>query len=235
MEPNIQVGKDRQVLKLESIRCQTVLSKCLGPLNTWEEKMRVAKETGYNLIHFTPVQELAGSRSAYSLKDQLKIEPSFGNVTYEDVGRVIRKMREEWGMASICDIVLNHTGNESTWLADHPEATYSCFTCPHLRPAFMLDILLAKIGEDVNKNLLELNGVPSLVESEDHIQALRHQIFTEYLPKIKIHEFYQVDIEKYFSQFVDAVSWIRSCILKHCEHFILLRCELERRHRANQR
>lgn len=168
--------------------------------------MHVAKETGYNLIHFTPVQELAGSRSAYSLKDQLKIDPSFGKVTYEDVGRVVRKMRDEWEMASICDIVLNHTGNESTWLLDYPEATYSCFTCPHLRPAFMLDILLAKIGEDVHGGLLEMNGIPSLVETEDHIQSLRHQILTQYLPLIKIHEFYQVDIEKIFSQFVDAVS-----------------------------
>lgn len=206
MEPDIRVGRDRQILKLESIRCQTVLSKCLGPLTTWEDKLRVAKETGYNLIHFTPVQELAGSRSAYSLKDQLKIDPNYGNVTYEDVGRVVRKMREEWGIASICDIVLNHTGNESTWLLDHPEATYSCFTCPHLRPAFMFDILLAKLGEDVNRNLHEMNGVPSLVENESHIQALKHQILTQYLPKIRIHEFYQVDVEKYFSLFVDAVS-----------------------------
>lgn len=137
VEPDIRVGTDRQLLKLESIRCQTVLSKCLGPMSTWEDKLRVAKETGYNLIHFTPIQELAASRSAYSLKDQLKVVPSFGNVTYEDVGKVVRKMREEWGVASICDIVLNHTGNESPWLLEHPEATYSCFTYPHLRPAFM--------------------------------------------------------------------------------------------------
>lgn len=207
VEPDIRVGKDRQVLKLESLRCQTVLSKCLGPLKTWEEKLRVAKETGYNLIHFTPVQELAASRSGYSLKDQLKIDPGYGNVTYEDVGKVVKKLRDEWGMASICDIVLNHTGNESPWLLEHPEATYSCFTCPHLKPAFMFDVLLAKVSEDVKQNLLELNGVPTIIENEAHIQSLRHQILSQYLPKIKIHEFYQIDVEKYFSLFVDAVSF----------------------------
>lgn len=206
VEPDIRVGKDQQILKLESLRCQTVLSKCLGPLKTWEEKLEVAKESGYNLIHFTPVQELAGSRSAYSLKDQLKVDPNFGNVTYEDVGKIVRKMRDEWGMASICDIVLNHTGNESLWLLDHPEATYSCFTCPHLRPAFLLDFLLAQVGEDVNKGHLEMLGVPAVIENENHIQALRHQILTQYLPKISLHEFYQIDVEKYFSTFVDAVS-----------------------------
>lgn len=165
----------------------------------------VAKETGYNLIHFTPVQELAGSRSAYSLADQLKIDPGFGNVTYEDVGRVVRKLRDEWGIASICDIVLNHTGNESLWLQDHPEATYSCHTCPHLRPAFLLDVLLTQVGLDVDKSLLEMVGVPPIIENEDHIQSLRHAILTQYLPKLRIHEFYQIDIEKYFSMFVDAV------------------------------
>lgn len=174
-------------------------------MSTWEEKLRVAKETGYNLLHFTPVQELAGSRSAYSLKDQLKIDPSFGNVSYDDVGKLVRKMREEWGVASICDIVLNHTGNESLWLLDHPEATYSCFTCPHLRPAFMLDVLLAKIGVDVNKGDLEMVGVPPVIDSESHVQALRHQMLEKYLPMINLHEFYQVDVEKYFSMFVDAV------------------------------
>lgn len=168
----------------------------------------MAKETGYNLIHFTPVQELAGSRSAYSLKDQLKIDPNFGDVGYEEVGKIVRKLRDEWGVASICDIVLNHTGNESEWLLDHPEATYSCSTSPHLRPAFMLDVLLAKVGEDVNKGLLNCCGVPSVICSESHIQSLRHQIFAQYLPMINLHELYQIDVEKFFALFVDAVSTI---------------------------
>lgn len=86
-------------MNLESIRCQTVLSKCLGPLNTWESKLRVAKESGYNLLHFTPIQELAGSRSAYSLSDQLKTDPSFGNVGYGDIGKVVSKIRNEWGVS----------------------------------------------------------------------------------------------------------------------------------------
>jgi glycogen debranching enzyme len=207
VEPDIRVGFDRKILKLESIRCQTVLTKCLGPLNTWESKLRVAKESGYNLIHFTPIQELAGSRSAYSLADQLKIDPSYGNVSYDDVGKIVAKMRNEWEIASICDIVLNHTGNESLWLQDHPEATYSCSTCPHLRPAFLLDFMLTKVGEDVKKGMFEMLGCPSVIECEDHIQALRHQIMTNYLPKINIHEFYQIDVEHYFTLFVDNVRY----------------------------
>lgn len=205
VEPQIHVGKFNQILKLEEIRCQTVLSKCLGPLSSWNDKLKVSMETGYNLIHFTPIQELAGSRSAYSLRDQLKTNPSFGNVGYAEVGEFVNKMRTEWGVASICDIVLNHTGNESEWLLTNPESTYSCFTCPHLRSAFMMDALFQTIGNDVKSGKLEYVGVPAVIDNWDHIQALKHQMHTQYLPKIKIYEFYQIDVEKHFNEFVNAL------------------------------
>lgn len=58
IEPNITVGPDenRQIIPLDAIRCQTVLSKCMGPLSTWENKLLVSKNSGYNVIHFTPIQ-----------------------------------------------------------------------------------------------------------------------------------------------------------------------------------
>lgn len=58
VEPKIFVGqpKSPRHIPLDSIRCQTVMSKCLGPLSTWESKLIVAKNAEYNLIHFTPVQ-----------------------------------------------------------------------------------------------------------------------------------------------------------------------------------
>lgn len=52
-------------------------------------------------------------------------------------------------MLSICDVVLNHTANETPWLAEHPEATYNCSNCPHLRPAALLDALLARLTIEV--------------------------------------------------------------------------------------
>lgn len=58
VEPIMRVGQSniQKNIPLDSIRCQTVLAKCLGPLSTWESKLIVAKNSGYNLIHFTPIQ-----------------------------------------------------------------------------------------------------------------------------------------------------------------------------------
>lgn len=165
-------------------------------------------------------QELGDSRSGYSLRDQLKVDPSYADsipngkggknakpvVSFDDVEKVISKIRTEWSIASICDIVLNHTANESEWLQEHPEAAYSCLSMPHLRPAFLLDAVFGKVTADAAAGTLENVGVPAIIETEDHIQALRHQIHTVYLPKVNLHEFYQCDIETYFHKFWEEVS-----------------------------
>lgn len=122
-------------------------------------------------------------------------------------------MRTEWGVSSICDIVLNHTANESEWLQEHPDATYSCFTMPHLRPAFLLDAVFGWVTRDVQNGNLENIGVPTLVENEDHIQALRHHIHTTYLPKANLAQFYQCNIEKYVSLFSEKVSIAHICLI----------------------
>lgn len=121
---------------------------------------------------------------------------------------MIKKLRNNWGITSICDIVLNHTANESEWIREHPEASYSCFTCPYLRPAFLLDALLAQATVDTAEGRLELVGVPQIVETEDHLQALKHQLHTVYLPKIRLWEFYQIDVDKYFKTFYEKVGFV---------------------------
>lgn len=72
------------------------------------------------MIHFTPLQTLGESRSCYSLADQLTFNPEFSpqgkNYTWADVGALVEKLKTEWNMVCITDVVYNHTGE---WLCCH--------------------------------------------------------------------------------------------------------------------
>ncbi|XP_075970101.1 glycogen debranching enzyme isoform X2 [Anticarsia gemmatalis] len=194
--PTLRAGPGgRDTIPLDGLMCQTVLSKCLGPLPRWESVLRVARESGYNMLHFTPVQELGASNSGYSIANQLRLNPAFSadagrEATFADVENVVSKMRTEWKMLSICDIVLNHTANETVWLNEHPEATYNCCNCPHLRPAALLDALLARLTADVARGDHEARGVPRRVTQHEHLEALRHLLLTQLLPEARLHEMY---------------------------------------------
>ena len=72
---------------------------------------------------------------------------------------------------SICDIVLNHTANESPFLVSHPECTYNCLNCPHLRPAYLLDATLFELTVQVAAGEWEMKGIPPVVETEDHLNV----------------------------------------------------------------
>lgn len=55
-------GTDR-LLSLNGLSVITHLTKLLGPLSEWTDRLRVAKEAGYNVVHLTPVQRLGISNS----------------------------------------------------------------------------------------------------------------------------------------------------------------------------
>ncbi|OXB66174.1 hypothetical protein ASZ78_012973 [Callipepla squamata] len=118
VDPILRVGADNHVLPLDCVTLQTFLAKCLGPFHEWENRLKVAKETGYNMIHFTPLQKLGMSRSCYSLADQLEVNPEFSShnkkCTWSDIGALVEKMKNEWNMLCITDVVYNHTGKIGT-------------------------------------------------------------------------------------------------------------------------
>lgn len=143
VDPELTIGlNDKIPLPLDCIQCQTVLAKLLGPFSTWEEKLKVSYKSGYNMIHFTPIQvkililnrffsyldnrniliyifnlficfffflqkAIGGSKSAYSLSDQLKLNPTFHDTnkktTFDDIEKFTKKMREEWNVRTKLD------------------------------------------------------------------------------------------------------------------------------------
>ena len=38
------------------------------------------------------------------------------------IEEMLKVARDEYGLLSLTDVVLNHTANDSPWLLDHPEA-----------------------------------------------------------------------------------------------------------------
>lgn len=143
------------------------------------------------LFHW--IQVRGESDSAYSLADMQELDPQYA-CTWSDVDALVTKMREEWKVLSICDIVLNHACNNSQWkvffteiscghfifqifhwfcvklfkinseyvhrVRAHPECTFNCFNCPHLRPAFILDRVLFYFTVDVDNGKWIERGIP---------------------------------------------------------------------------
>ncbi|XP_059049795.1 glycogen debranching enzyme [Achroia grisella] len=202
--PTVAAGG--RALPPAAVSCQTVVAKCLGPLPRWPRVLRVAREAGYTMLHFTPVQELGASDSSYSIANRLRLDPRYSGdsgreATFADVENVISKIRNEWQMASISDVVLNHTANETPWLTEHPEATYNCGTCPHLRPAALLDALLARLTAAVGRGDLRARGLPPAVTTHQHVQAIKHLLESELVPELRLHEMFTCDVDRIVQEF----------------------------------
>lgn len=166
---------------MDCIQCQSVITKLLGPFPEWEGRLYVAKASGYNMIHFTPLQELGESNSAYSLRDQRHLSPVYSTgdkqYTLKDVEQLVRKMAIEWKVLSLTDLVFNHTATDSPWIMDHPECVYNLNNSPHLKPAYLVDRVLYHFNLDVADGKYKHRGIPPEINSEEHLDVRYLSIF----------------------------------------------------------
>ena len=120
-------------LPLSAVSLLSSVSKWMGPVSKWAEFFAEASDRGYNMLHWTPLQERGESNSPYSIKDQLRYEPSmFDDPRSVEADGGVAKMeevldlaRDRYGLLHLTDVVLNHTANNSAWLEEHPEAGQS--------------------------------------------------------------------------------------------------------------
>uniref|UniRef100_A0A1I7U7N9 Glycogen debranching enzyme n=1 Tax=Caenorhabditis tropicalis TaxID=1561998 RepID=A0A1I7U7N9_9PELO len=188
-------------LELDGICCQTYLTKLLGPLPEWKNRLRVAMETGYNMIHLTPIHELGISNSSYSLSDHHGLGKTIGPYGFQDIQNLVDDILKEWGILTVQDVVWNHAAKNATWLMEHPESSYNCLNSPHLRPAYVIDRVYHEFGKQVGEGIWEHRGIPSVVENIHHVNAIEYLLRAEILPKAELHEFYQVDLKAMTSLF----------------------------------
>ncbi|CAF0868627.1 unnamed protein product [Brachionus calyciflorus] len=192
--------KDGQLIKPESLQFHTVLSKLLGPLDQWESRLLVSKQTGYNMIHFTPVQCLSKeSNSSYSIRDHLNLlDPANSNSKFDlnDLKKLIDKIYSDWNMFSLCDLVYNHMSNDSEFLQKCPNGAYNLRNSPYMIPAFVLDRIFYHMTVDITKGVYESRGLYAKEPREDKIETLRHILRWEEIPKYNLEEYFCADLNK---------------------------------------
>nr|XP_002130821.1 glycogen debranching enzyme-like [Ciona intestinalis] len=210
VDPTLCIGMDNHVLPLDAVCMQTLLPKSLGQFCDWKDRLLVAKESGYNVLHFTPIQKLGCSNSSYSVSDQMAVNPSFYSsvpVTFNDVENLVEEIRRDWEMLSVTDVVWNHTDKHSSWLKTYPESAYNLHNSPYLRPAYILDRAIFHLTLDIEKGKKYASYFPlSIIETEKDLESLKVILLKNVLPGLKLWEFYQVDVPKQVEHFTQAVK-----------------------------
>ena len=165
----------------------------------WNKHLQGIAGRNYNMVHFTPLSARGDSNSPYSLYNQLRFDPlSFPNGE-DDVAHMIGKMEKEYRLLGLTDVVWNHTANNSKWLEEHPEAGYNLETAPHLEPALELDSALLQYGRDLGSL-----GLPTSISTMDELQRCIDGIKEHVLAKLRLWEYYVVDISSNARAAVEA-------------------------------
>lgn len=194
------------LLPLDGIVILTLIPKWLPSISQWPSYFSAFAKTGYNMIHFAPMNTRGISNSPYAIYDQLSLASEmFDDQISEDDKEVVLKYmldnaKDMHGILSCTDIVWNHTACNSEWLQDHPEAGYNLKTAPHLRSAYELDEALMKFSDNVSK-VYKLD--PEL-KTDSELGEIMKIFKQEVLPALKLWEYYVIDAESSCEEFSKA-------------------------------
>ena len=123
------------------------------------------------------------------------------NQKIEKIRKVVNELRDEFGIASIVDIVLSHISSNSPIVYDHPEICYTIENYPHLKIGYRFDDLLHKYIDDcIENNYPENLGVfntPSDVER--FIENFKHK----YMIPGEFWLYYVIDINKHKEMYAE--------------------------------
>jgi len=210
VDPKLEVGNDNSYLPLDSISMQSVLVKSLGSFSSWEKRLEPTMQSGYNALHFTPLQLLGGSNSSYSIGDQLSLNPKISEgeskkVAIEDIKMFVEKLRTQWKMVSLVDVVWNHTSMDSDWLKSHQYCAYNLKNTPHLRPAYIFDRALFYFSVMITKGALA-RFTDGKVKNESDLNVIKDMLMRTIIPPLMLWEFFQCNIELEIENFKKVIQ-----------------------------
>ncbi|PGH10622.1 glycogen debranching enzyme [Helicocarpus griseus UAMH5409] len=189
VSPTVTLKK--QHLPLNSLSIFSVISKFMGQYpSDWDRHLRGIARRGYNMVHFTPLMQRGASNSPYSIYDQLVFDHGCFPNGEKDVAEMIGRMEGEYGLLGLTDVVWNHTANNSAWLLEHPEAGYSVATAPWLESAVELDTALLAYSSQLKKL-----GLPVEFRAVEDLLAVMNGLRIHVIDKIRLWEFYVVDVQ----------------------------------------
>ena len=203
--PELKINKE--LTPLDSLSIFSVISKFMGTYpSDWDKHLQGIARRNYNMVHFTPLSQRGWSNSPYSIYDQCIFDPiSFPNGE-KDVANMIAKMENEYGLLGLTDVVWNHTASNSKWLEEHPEVGYNLETAPYLEPALELDNALLQYGEDLGSL-----GLPTSINTMDELNQCIDGIKPHVLAKLRLWEYYVVDVAADARLAVDA--WVNGEVI----------------------
>jgi hypothetical protein len=195
VSPQLRVGD--ALIPPEALCVKTVLTRCLGPLSGWLAPLRQVRASGYNAVHFTPMQVLGSSGSAYCVADHATPMPNV-QASWQELGAFLKQLRTEEGLLSLTDLVWNHAASDCGWLLQHPECGY-CVSLdvqqpcnsPHLRAALDLDLALQRLQQDMRDGLVP--GLPRAVKTSEDLELVLRHVGTTLWESLRLWEYFVLD------------------------------------------
>ncbi|KAI8815426.1 glucanotransferase domain of glycogen debranching enzyme-domain-containing protein [Cladochytrium replicatum] len=192
--------RTRVLLPLDGITILTVIPKWMPTIDGWDLFFNSVSSSGYNMVHFAPINTRGSSNSPYSIYDQLGISDDLYDavpheLTEETKHNLMRDkielVHQEFGILSVTDVVWNHTACNSKWLEEHPEAGYNLRTAPHLRPAYEVDEAIMEFSAHFSTKY-HLNAT---LKSEEDLTRAMDKFRNEILPAVRLWEFYVLNVQ----------------------------------------
>ncbi|RDW64120.1 putative glycogen debranching enzyme [Coleophoma crateriformis] len=187
-----RLGLDGEQMPLPALSIFSIIAKFMGKYpSDWEKHLRGISERGYNMIHFTPLQQRGESNSPYSLFDQLTFDPECFPKGEADVKKLVQNMEKNHGLLGMTDVVWNHTANNSKWIQEHPEVGYNVSTAPWLQSALELDTELLDFSDKLSEY-----GLPTNFTNEGDLLQVMEGIKTKVIAKLRLWEYYVIHVER---------------------------------------